>query len=127
VVRDPDVFEEGLTGGPGDEIIFSIRQIADPTDPDGYYATGSELFVYNADGTFGFLHHGGHIWDQAWTLANLEILGGTIQEGNYGVIDINAIEAVGETSVPEPSTCLLLLMGFVPIALLLRKKRMTRS
>ncbi len=112
VVGDPDVFEAPPVGGPGDEIIFSIRQIIDPVDPDGYYATGSELFILNADGTVGFLAHGGHLWDHAYSLFAFNVFGGSSpQDPNYGVIDINAIEAIGEFAIPEPSGAILLAMG----------------
>ncbi len=81
----------------GDSIIFSIRQIVDPADPDGFYATGSELFVLDALAGVSYLVHGGKVWDQAYALSDLAYMGGpdgTIEEG-YGIIDINAIEAVG--------------------------------
>ncbi len=118
-----DEFEASPTGGPGDEIIFSIRQIPDPGDPDGYYATGSELFVLNADGTFGFLMHGGHPWDHLYSLTTFEIFGGTSpQDPNYGVIDINAIEAVGEFAVPEPASIALLFVGLASIGCLGRQR-----
>ena len=104
-----DEFDPDPAGGPGDEIIFSIRQIPDPGDPDGYYATGSELFVLNADGTASFLVHGGHVWDHLYSLVAFEVLGGRgPNDPNYGVIDINAIEAIGQFAVPEPSTFALL-------------------
>ena len=109
MVRDfgeMDVFDGDATGGggPSDSIIFSIRQIIDPTDPSGYYATGSELFFYNGDGTFGFLDHGGHTWDKGYALGALRTIGA---DGNaQTVIDINAIEAV--TAVPEPAGAALL-------------------
>lgn len=79
---------------PRDTIIFSIHQIVDDVDPDGYYATGSELFVLDSLGGVSFLKHGGHLWDQAYALQELQFK----VEGHedvYGVLDINAIEAVG--------------------------------
>ena len=42
------VLADPTGGGQGDQIIFSIRQMIDLTDPSGYYATGSELFVLAA-------------------------------------------------------------------------------
>jgi len=100
-----------VAGGPGapphDSIIFSIRQIVDPQDPTGYYATGSELFVLDASGYVDFLRHGGHVWDKAYALANLQIMN---PDGHLAIIDINAIEAIGEVVVPEPTTALLLAM-----------------
>lgn len=99
-------------GGIGDSIIFSISQIVDPADNDGYYATGSELFVLEATAaglTASFLRHGGHIWDHNYALTNLGIAG--LGAGEKAIIDINAIEAVGElvvSGVPEPGACLLL-------------------
>ena len=45
VVGETDDFGRDPTGGGDhDAIIFSIEQLANPADPDGYYATGSELF-----------------------------------------------------------------------------------
>ena len=85
---------------------FSIEQIPDPADPDGYYATGSELFVLDGMGP-SFLMHGGHIWDHAYSLAAFEIF--SMDPDNHAVIDINAIEAIGETVVPEPNTSILLM------------------
>ncbi len=94
----------GEQGPRGDTIIFSIRQIVDPADPDGYYATGSELFVLDSlSGVPSFLFHGGHMWDHAYTTSALAFLG-TEEEQNdyYGVIDINAIEAIGEDLFAPP-------------------------
>ena len=120
VVGDPNKFEpgEGPIGGgpgPGDEIIFSIRQIPNPGDPDGYYATGSELFVLNADGTATYLLHGGHVWDHTYALGTFNIWpgAGPGDEQNYGVLDVNAIEAIGEFAVPEPGTCVLATLGLL--------------
>lgn len=81
----------------GDSIIFSIRQIIDPMDPDGYYSTGSELFVLDSLKGVSFLKHGGHVWDHGYALSDLRIVGGP--DGQFegdAVIDINAIEAIGE-------------------------------
>lgn len=107
VIGSEDEFERSPVGPAiGDEIIFSIRQIPNPGDPDGYYATGSELFVLNSGGVATYLTHGGHVWDHAYSLAAFDIW--SMDPENYGVIDINAIEAIGEFAVPEPSTLLLL-------------------
>ncbi len=64
-VEDP--FEPATIVSPGDTVLFSIRQIPDPGDPDGYYATGSELFVLGGVGGPAFLMHGGHLWDHAYS------------------------------------------------------------
>ena len=114
VIRSSDSFDRGPLGPtgapePGDEIIFSIRQIPNPGDPDGFYATGSELFVLNAGGAIppSFLTHGGHTWDHAYSLATF---GGSMGPNEQVfAYDINAIEAVGEFAVPEPGSALLLL------------------
>lgn len=112
-----DSFDRDPAGGIGDRIIFSIRQIVDPMDPTGYYATGSELFVLDATtGPTGakFLAHGGHLWDKAYALSDLA-LPPTLVGGN-AVIDINAIEAISQDVVPEPTSAILLLVagvGFV--------------
>ncbi len=111
VVEDPNSFDGlgGPLGAPGDEIIFSIRQIPDPGDPDGYYATGSELFVLNASAPPAFLVHGGHVWDHAYSLFAFEIF--FADPNNHGVLDINAIEAIGEFAIPEPVSAVLLVFG----------------
>ncbi|TWT32367.1 hypothetical protein KOR34_41300 [Posidoniimonas corsicana] len=88
----------------GDSIIFSIRQIIDPADPDGYYSTGSELFVLDTFKGASFLHHGGHVWDHGFALSELMLAGGPDGEDPpfRGVIDINAIEAIGEDVISPP-------------------------
>jgi hypothetical protein len=122
LVGDSMIFEGDPAGGGGDSIIFSIRQIVDPADPDGFYATGSELFVLNAPPavggpiTAGFLFHGGHFWDHAYALSDLRIVGANA----LAFIDINGIEAVGELVVPEPSTIAVTLIG---VAMLVTRRR----
>jgi hypothetical protein len=121
LVGDSMVFESDPAGGGGDSIIFSIRQIVDPADPDGFYATGSELFVLNAPVaggpiTAGFLFHGGHFWDHAYALSDLRIVGANA----LAFIDINGIEAVGELVVPEPTTIAAALIG---VAILVTRRR----
>ncbi len=91
----------------GDKLYFSIEQIADPTDADGFYATGSEIFILEmgaAGPTASFLFHGGHLWDHTWTLDNMAFFDG--QE--FIQLDVDAIEAV---STPEPGTIALLVIG----------------
>lgn len=115
----PDTFDRDPDGQIGDRIIFSISQIPNPQDPDGYYATGSELFVLDASqpNLPTFLFHGGHLWDHNYALSNLKIAPNLIDNG-YAVIDINAIEAISEGVVPEPATWLLLpLAGIAAIGL----------
>ena len=109
----PDTFDRDPAGGTGDRIIFSIRQIPDPQDPDGYYATGSELFVLDASqpNNPSFLFHGGHLWDHAYALNNLQINPTVDIDFAYAVIDINAIEAISEGVVPEPASIILVLFG----------------
>ncbi len=104
-------FGRGPTGGTDiDRIIFSIDQIPDPADPDGYYATGSELFVLDAAGGAFFLAHGGHLWDHVYALTTFSI--GTPGSGqNFAAFDIDAIEAVTEGVIPEPTSAVLLLLG----------------
>ena len=100
--------------GTGDRIIFSIRQILDTNDPDGYYATGSELFVLDASAPNAptFLFHGSHLWDHAYALNNLQVSPNLIDNA-YAVIDINAIEAISEGVIPEPATVTLLFLAGV--------------
>jgi hypothetical protein len=106
-----------------DKIIFSITQIPDPSDPSGYYATGSELFVLDGAGGISYLVHGGHTWDRAYALANLvtdiDVMGSTLRTQ----LDINAIEAVGEAVVPEPSTVVLMVVGLFGVAAVRRRRR----
>lgn len=106
IAGDPDLFDDGIVG-PGDEIIFSIKQIPSAGDPTGYYATGSELFVLPAFGPASFLSHGGHLWDKGYALSAFNVGGLNTPH----VLDVNAIEAVGEYSIPEPATLSLLLLG----------------
>jgi hypothetical protein len=115
MVQDRDGVELQF-GGPGDSIIFSINQIVDPADPDGYYATGSELFVLDATAaglSASFLRHGGHTWDHAYALSDLGIPG--LPNGQRAYIDIDGIEAVGElvvSSVPEPGSVTIVGIAF---------------
>ena len=81
-------------------------------DPDGFYATGSELFVLTAPIaggplTTGFLFHGGHAWDHAYAISDLRIANANA----LAYIDINAIEAIGQLVVPEPSALAAALVG----------------
>ncbi|MBN1854489.1 MAG: PEP-CTERM sorting domain-containing protein [Pirellulales bacterium] len=116
MVRDtsgsPEEFErDPLGGGNHDTIVFSIRQI--PNTAGGYLATGSELFVLDAAGNVSFLRHGGHLWDKAFALANFNV---AQNPDDLEVLDINAIEAISESVVPEPTSMLLLascLLGLV--------------
>jgi hypothetical protein len=123
IIEDGDIFHQDVAGGipggeelldqngtpiepfgvdgteRGDSIVFSIRQIIDPADPDGYYATGSELIVL--DSLFGpsFLRHGGHVWDHGYSLVELGLVVGGGPNDVRAIIDINAIEAIGEDVV----------------------------
>ncbi|QDS98467.1 hypothetical protein [Adhaeretor mobilis] len=108
VLGEDSSFDGDPTGGGADpdRIIFSIDQIPDPADPDGYYATGSELFVLDAAGGAFFLAHGGHLWDHGYALSTFSI-GMPGPDQNFGVFDIDAIEAVTAGVVPEPTTLVL--------------------
>jgi hypothetical protein len=110
-----DTFDRDPAGGIGDRIIFSIRQIINPSDPTGYYATGSELFVLDASGAVSFLKHGGHVWDKAYALTDL-VLPATLVNG-LAVIDINAIEAISQGVVPEPTSAVLMLFAMAACGL----------
>ncbi len=92
-----------------DTIVFSIRQIPDPVDPDGYYATGSELFELNGAGGASFLFHGGHLWDHGYALTDMRWV---IDDTQSIQLDVNAIESVA-TSVPEPSSLVLAIFSLV--------------
>jgi hypothetical protein len=119
-IGEIDSFDRTPDGSPGDQIIFSIQQIPNSSDPDGYYATGSELFVLDASlgpGGVKYLEHGGHAWDQGYALSSLAISPNLIDNG-YGVIDINAIEAIGALIIPEPASLTLLAAGLGAMAML---------
>ena len=81
----------------GDAIIFSIRQIVDPADPDGYYSTGSELFVLDSLSGVSFLAHGGHLWDHAYSLTDLiamiPVAGDINGDGVVDLADLNILGA----------------------------------
>lgn len=123
-VGEDDSFDRSPDGAPGDQIIFSIQQILDPSDPDGYYATGSELFVMDASlgiGGVSYLRHGGHVWDQDYALKSL-VVTPNLLDGAYGVLDINAIEAVGALVVPEPGSAVLASLCGASLALVRRRR-----
>ncbi len=118
IIGEDTSFDRDPTGGPDtDRIIFSIDQIPNPADPDGYYATGSEIFVLDPTGAT-FLSHGGHLWDHAYALSTFSF--GVPGQQNFGAFDIDAIEAVGEGVVPEPAAAALLLGG---LAVLVSRRR----
>lgn len=121
-VSDPinDTFDRDPMGNPSesDEILFSIKQLIDPADPTGYYATGSEIFFLNASGFEGFLVHGGHVWDKAYALSNMISLA-AVAGGNLNVQhDLNALEAVAD--VPEPAG---LMLGVFSLSFIVAKRR----
>lgn len=122
IIGDPDEFDPNPAGpvGAHDEIIFSIRQIYDPGDPDGYYATGSEIFVLDGAGGFGYFAHGGHLWDHAYSLMAFDVW--FMDPNNFGVIDINALEAVGEFVIPEPAGASLFALGLLAAGLRPRRR-----
>lgn len=116
-VGEEDSFDRDPTGAPlGDEIIFSIRQIVDASDPSGYYATGSELMVLNPVTGASFLTHGGHDWDKKYALGSLGVVG---PNDAFGVIDINGIESVA--GVPEPAAAAMLASGLFAMVAMRRR------
>ncbi len=120
LTEDPNKFEPDPTGGDTDHdsIIFSIRQI--PDGAGGYHATGSELFVLTAAGGISFLEHGGHLWDKTYAMTAFDVW--FDDQDNFGVLDINAIEAISQGVVPEPSGIMLLLLGSVGIGCRRRRR-----
>ncbi|MBN1912009.1 MAG: PEP-CTERM sorting domain-containing protein [Pirellulales bacterium] len=123
VVPDDKTFQRNPNGPEAehDQIIFSIRQIPNPLDLTGYYATGSELFVLDATGHVEFLRHGGHLWDKLYAVTNFDVYSG--DDEHYGVLDINAIEGITANVVPEPSSIMLLGLAAVGLAVAFRRKR----
>lgn len=111
--RDP-------ASGAVDTIIFSIDQVPDPADLDGYYATGAELFVLDAAGGAFFLSHGGHLWDHTYALSTFSVGMPGSPDQNYFAFDIDAIEAVSEGVVPEPSSVVMLMIGASAVVALRR-------
>ncbi len=119
---DPDDFGRETTPGGIllDEILFSIRQITNPFDPSGYYATGSEVMWLDASGATGFLHHGGHPWDKGYALSDMVALLPGATGGIVPVqLDLDALEAI---SSPEPTSMALLMLGLAAVAGVRRRK-----
>lgn len=89
---------------PGDTVIFSIRQIVDPADPDGYYSTGSELFVLNSLAGVSFLDHGGHTWDDGYALSELALNTPLPGDANKdGVVDLLDLDILGTNFGSSPA------------------------
>lgn len=92
----------------GDWIMFSLAPlpIAGPLNPS---ILGDEVFVWQKGGSFGFLSHGGHLWDSGW----------------HGGDNVDALEVLGGAPVvvPEPSILSLALLGFAGIAVRRRRRR----
>lgn len=117
-LNEKDIFDRDPSGDAlPDEIIFSIRQIIDPSSSTGFYATGSELFVLDAAGSVSFLKHGGHAWDPAYAMS---AFGASTPNGRW-VYDLNAVEAIGESVVPEPAAAGLALLSLVAVSFRRRK------
>jgi hypothetical protein len=108
-----DTFERDSMTSAIDQILFSIRQIPDPADATGYYATGSEVFLLNAAGVATYLRHGGHDWDKPWAIANMA----TFAPGPGGALrvqlDLNALEA---NVAPEPASFVLMVIAALGFA-----------
>lgn len=94
----------GPTPALPDTVVFSIRQI--PLQNGGYHATGSELFVLDSNGTVSFLNHGGQTWDSSFAMNNLHVggLDGITPQTSIesAILDINALEALGNLVIPDP-------------------------
>lgn len=113
---DEDFGRDPTGGTDHDTLIFSIRQIVDPSDPSGYYATGSELFVLNRVSGASFLSHGGHDWDKKYALGSLRVRG---PNDTFGVIDVNGIETIA--GIPEPAGVAVLVTGLAAMVAMRRR------
>jgi hypothetical protein len=113
---DPDIDVDGLMVfdeqgdgifGAGDSIMFSVSE----TLSAGGSFHGGEIWVWNFGSPANFLFHGGVLWDSINQPALLFGWGFTDPGDAIRVNDINALEAI--LIVPEPSSILLMLVGFV--------------
>ena len=97
----------------GDSIMFSIK----PISVGGITIfDGGEIWVWDGSpaGPAQFLVHGGHVWDTAFDVM-----------GTFDVTfeNINALEAVSEPPIPEPTSILLLGLGLTGLVGFIRKKK----
>lgn len=104
----------GSQWGPGDEIMFSIAPILDPTDGSVIF-DGGEIWVYEFGMPANFLFHGGVLWDTAHDVRGH--FGIMADPNNFALENINALEAAG--ALPSPGTVALLTLG----GLALRRRR----
>ena len=95
----------------GDEILFSLRPVIDPTGAPGL--DGGEIFHWINGVGMSFLVHGGVTWD---TANDVRGLFGSLSE------NINALEAVTMEAIPEPSLLLPVGLFFVFMTALRRKR-----
>lgn len=106
----------------GDELLFSIRPLImpeivgaagplpSPVVPDG----GEIMHLVNLGPLLGFsasfLSHGGHLWNTAF-----DVMGtfGYTHENVDGIEAIGALEGPNDTTVPEPSSVVLMGIGLL--------------
>jgi hypothetical protein len=91
----------------GDELVFSIRPVSDPT---GLSFDGGELWYWDSKtASASFLDHGGHLWDTAFDVM-----------GTFGV---NSENVASIEAVPEPSSVALVMGSLGLLAAAIRRRR----
>ncbi|MCX6597148.1 MAG: PEP-CTERM sorting domain-containing protein [Acidobacteria bacterium] len=91
----------------GDQIVFSIRPVSDPT---GVSFDGGEIWHWDGKAaSASFLNHGGHLWDTAFDVM-----------GTFGV---NSENVASIEAVPEPASMALVVGSLGLLAAAIRRRR----